>query len=111
MKVQKLNRRQAKWALYLSRFDFTLKYVPGTKMGKMDKLSRQLDWKVGMEKNNDNQVFIKDCWFHSLSEVVIKGYKVDILEKIKIARSKDEEVVRIVEKIKKVGIKVLRGDK
>jgi len=43
--------------------------------------------------------------------VVIKEYKVDILEKIKIARSKDEEVVRIVEKIKKVGIKVLRGDK
>ena len=54
MKVQKLNCRQARWALYLSRFDFTLKQVPGTRMGKADGLSRRLDWKVGVEKNNDN---------------------------------------------------------
>ena len=40
MKVQKLNRRQAHQALYLSRFDFTLKHVPGTKIGKADGLSR-----------------------------------------------------------------------
>ena len=39
MKVQKLNRRQARWALYLSRFDFILKHVAGTKMGKVDGLS------------------------------------------------------------------------
>ena len=31
IKVQKLNRRQANWALYLSRFDFTLKHVLDTK--------------------------------------------------------------------------------
>jgi len=43
IKVQKLNRRQAQWALYLSRFDFILKHVLGTKMGKVDRLSRQLD--------------------------------------------------------------------
>ena len=61
VRAQKLNWRQAQWALYLSRFDFTLKYVPGTKMGKVDRLSRRSDWKVGIEKDNDNQVFIKDC--------------------------------------------------
>ena len=49
MKVQKLNRRQARWALYLSQFDFTLKHVVGTKMGKVDGLSRRLDWKVGVD--------------------------------------------------------------
>ena len=43
IKVQKLNHRQACWTLYLSRFDFTLKHVPGMKMGKADGLSRQLD--------------------------------------------------------------------
>jgi len=43
MKAQKLNRRQARWALYLSRFDFMLKHVPGSKMGKADSLSRRLD--------------------------------------------------------------------
>jgi len=58
--VQKSNRRQAHWALYLLRFDFTLKYVPGTKMGKADGLCRKLDWKVGVEKDNKNQTLIKE---------------------------------------------------
>ena len=43
IKAQKLNRRQARWALYLSRFNFMLKYVPGSKMGKADSLSRRPD--------------------------------------------------------------------
>ena len=60
MKVQKLNRRQARWALYLSWFDFTLKHVAGSKMGKADGLSRRVDWKVGIDKDNENQVLIKD---------------------------------------------------
>jgi len=47
----------------------------------------------------------------SLQEVVIEGPKVDIVENIKKARSKDKEVVRVVEEIKKVGVKVLRGEK
>jgi len=51
IKMQKLNRRQAHWALYLSRFDFTLKHVLGTKMEKADQPSRRLDWKVGVEKD------------------------------------------------------------
>jgi len=43
MKAQKLNRRQARWVLYLSRFDFTLKHVAGTKMRKADGLSQRSD--------------------------------------------------------------------
>jgi len=79
-------------------------------MGKADGLSRQSDWKVGVEKDNDNQVFIKDNWICSLEEVIIEGPEVDIVEKIKKARSKDEEVVRIVEEMKKVRVKELRGE-
>ena len=82
----------------------------GTKIGKVDGLSRQLDWKVEIENNNNNQTLIKKHWICSLSEVVIEGLEVDILEKIKIARYKNEEVVRVVEKIKKAGVKVLRGE-
>jgi len=47
---------------------------------------------------------------HSLHEVVIEGPEVDIVEKIKRARSKDEEVVRVVEEMKKAGIRALRGE-
>ena len=110
IKAQKLNRRQARWALYLSRFDFTLKHVLGTKMGKVDGLSRRLDWKVGVDKDNENQIFIKDNWICSIQEVVIEGPEVDIVEKIKKARSKDKDVVRVVEEMKKAGVKELRGE-
>ena len=29
-------------------------------MGKVDRLSRRLDWKVGVDKDNENQIIIKD---------------------------------------------------
>ena len=44
MSSQKLNHRQARWALYLSRFNLVLKHVPGKSMGKVDNLSRRPDW-------------------------------------------------------------------
>ena len=96
--------------MYLSRFDFTLKYVPETKIRKANRLSRRLDWKLGVEKDNDNQVLIKDNWIPSLEEVVIKRSEVDILEKFKKARGKNKEVVRVVEEMKKAKVKVLQGD-
>jgi len=107
MKAQKLNWRQAQWALYLSRFDFTLKYVPGTKMGKADELSRRSDWKVEVKNDNDNQIIIKDNWLRRLEEVIIEGPEVDILEKIKKARSRDEDIVKVVEEMKKAKVKEL----
>ena len=85
----------------MSRFDFTLKHMLGTKMGKVDGLSRRLDWKVGVDRDNKNQVVIKDNWVCSLQEVVIEVSEVEILEKIKRARSKDKDIVRVVEEMKK----------
>ena len=76
-------------------------------MGKVDELSRRVDWKIGVEKNNENQVFIKDNWIHSMQEVLIEGPEVELLEKIKKAKSNDEDVVRVVEEMKKVGVKEL----
>ena len=110
MKAQKLNRRQARWALYLSRFDFTLKHVVGVKIGKVDGLSRRVDWKIGVDKDNENQILIKDNWIRSMYEVVVEEPEVDLVEKIKRARSKDEDVIRVVEEMKKVGVKELRGN-
>jgi len=79
-------------------------------MGKADGLSRRLDWKIGIERDNENQIFIKDNWIHRMQEVVVEGPEVDIVEKIKKARSKDEDVVRVVEEMKKVRVKELRGN-
>ena len=38
--VQKLNRRQACWSLFLSQFDLKLIHIPGSQMVKSDALSR-----------------------------------------------------------------------
>ena len=62
MKVQKLNRRQARWALYLSRFNFMLKHIPGSKIGKVDSLSKRLDQKIGVEKDNEDETLVKPEW-------------------------------------------------
>ena len=80
-------------------------------MGKVDKLNRRLDWKVGVENDNDNQVLIKNNWICSLEKVVIEGPEIDIVEKIKRARSKDEEVIRVVEEMKKAKVKILWEEK
>jgi len=71
--------------------------VPGMRIRKVDRLSRRPDWKIRVDKDNENQVVVKDNWLHRLEEVVINGLEIDIVEKMKKARGKDKEVVRIVE--------------
>ena len=51
--AQKLNHRQARWSLYLSRFDFSLEHKPGRSMGKPDTLSRRADHGSGRADNDD----------------------------------------------------------
>ena len=63
-----------------------------------------------VEKDNENQVFIKENCICSLQEVVIEEPEVDILEIIKKARSKDKDVVRVVEEMKKMKVKELQGE-
>ena len=79
-------------------------------MGKADGLSQRADWKVGVDKDNDNQIFIKDNWICSMYEIVVEEPEIDLLEKIKKTRSKDEDIIRVVEKMKKIGVKELRGN-
>jgi hypothetical protein len=51
--AQKLNQRQARWSLFLSRFNFTLHHKPGCTMGKPDTLSRWADHGSGQADNSD----------------------------------------------------------
>jgi len=112
MKAQKLNKRQAIWALYLSRFDFTLKYVLGSKMGKANSLSRRPDWEVGVERDNENETLVKPKWLEvrrtEKVEIIVEG--VNLLEKVKQSKVKDDEVVKAVKEMKLMGVKVLRDE-
>jgi len=53
MTTKKLNRRQARWSLYLAHFDFKLVHRPGRSMGKPDALSRRPDHGKGASDNKD----------------------------------------------------------
>jgi len=112
MSNQKLNRRQARWALYLSRFNFILKYIAGSKMGKADGLSRRPDWEVRIEKDNEEQMLVKKEWLEArrvrITEVVIEG--VDLLDKVRKCEARDDEVVKAVEEMKQAGVKMLRDE-
>jgi len=109
MKAQKLNRRQARWSLYLSRFDFALKHVAGKSMGRANSLSRRVDWAEGVERDNKNQVMLKEEWLEIRAmEQLIEGPEEKIVKKIKEARDKDEEVIKAVEEMKKAKVKMLR---
>ena len=79
-------------------------------MEKADGLSRRLDWKVGINKDNENQIIIKDNWLHKLEKVIIEGPKVEIIEKIKRARGKDKEIVKIVKEMKKAKVKAIQEE-
>ena len=80
------------WALYLSRFDFVLKYIPGSKMGKADGLSKKLDQEIGVKKE----------WLETkrirIAEVIIE--EVDLLDKVRKCKVRDNEVVKAVEEMK-----------
>ena len=51
--AQKLNRRQARWSLFLSDFDVKLVHISGTKMVQSDALSQRPD--LTPENDNDNE--------------------------------------------------------
>jgi hypothetical protein len=63
MTAKKLNRRQARWALFLSRFNFHLIHKPGTSMKKADLLSRRADHKRGVEDDNKEVTLLKPEYF------------------------------------------------
>jgi len=107
---QKLNRRQARWALFLSRFDFVLKHVPGSRMGKADRLSRRPDWRKGIKRDNKDRTLVKAEWLRKagVEEVLIEG--VDLLKKVRESKAKDDEVIKAVEEMKQAGVKMLRDE-
>jgi len=107
MTSQKLNRRQAQWALYLLRFNFTLKHVLGKSIEKADGLSKRPDWQEGVERDNEDQTLIKPEWVRGVETIVEEG---NLKERIKMAQEGDERVVKAVEELKKVRVKMLRDE-
>jgi hypothetical protein len=88
-----LNRRQARWSLYLSRFDFALHHKPGSSMGRPDALSRRPDHGGSSEDNRD-VTLLRPELFHvrAMEGVVVSGPEVPILRDIRNALSREADL-------------------
>ena len=77
-------------------------------------MSRRTDWAEGVESDNKNQVMLKKEWLEiramEKGQLLIEGVEKEIIEKIKKLEAKDNKVVKVVEEIKKTGVKVLRNN-
>jgi hypothetical protein len=94
--AQNINRQQARWSLYLSRFDFTLHHKPGQSMGKPDALSRQADHRSGQGDNNNLTLLALELFrIHALAGVRLEGNEHNILREIQCSLKDDvqEELV------------------
>jgi len=71
-------------------------------MGKTDSLSKRPDWKVGVERDNEDETLVKPEWLEVRKtervEVIVE--EVDLLEKVRKSKVKDNKVVKAVEEIK-----------
>jgi len=89
-----------------------LKHVPGSKIGRADSLSRRPDWEIRVEKDNEDKTLVKPEWLEvrktEAVEIIVDG--VDLLEKVRKSKVKDDEVVKAVEKMKQAGVRMLRDE-
>jgi len=80
-----------------------LKHVPGSKMGKVDSLSKRLDWEIGVEKDNEDEMLVKPEWLEvkkaEVVEIIVDG--VDLLEEVRKSKVKNDEVVKAVKEMKR----------
>ena len=81
-------------------------------MGKADSLSRRLDWKIEVEKDNEDKTLVKPEWLEvrKTEAVEIIVDRVDLLEKVRKSKVKNDEVVKVVEEMKQAGVKMLRDE-
>jgi len=76
-------------------------------MGKADRLSKRLDWQERVEKDNEDQKLIKPEWIKGAETIIEEG---NLKERIKKVQKGDEKVVKMVEKLKRAGIKTLKDE-
>jgi transposase InsO family protein len=100
MTAKKLNRRQARWSLFLSRFDFEIVHKPGKENARADVLSRRPDHKEGIEDDNSDVVLLPKELFKDVSERIY-AVNPSLKEKIKAVTNFDESVTWAVDQLLK----------
>jgi len=76
-------------------------------MGKVDGLSRRLDWQEGVEKDNKDWKLIKLEQIRGAEMIIEEG---NLKERIKRVQEMDERIVKAVKELKRAGIKMLKDE-
>jgi len=79
-------------------------------MGKADGLSRRSGWEKGAKQDNEEMMLLKPEWIKTIQvgEVIVE--EVDILSRIRKSTAKDNKVIKVVEEMKRAGVKMLRDE-
>jgi len=76
----------------------------------VDGLSRRLDWRKGVERDNEDRILVKMEWLRKagVKEVLIEG--LDLLKRVRESKARDNKVIKAVEEMKQAGVKMLRDE-
>lgn len=89
--AQDLSWRQARWALWLSRFDFHLKHHPGKANTQADALSRMSHHQVNDSEDNQEQTVLHPEQFIHASTMVL--FHNPLFDQIRLASEREAEVL------------------
>jgi hypothetical protein len=105
-KAQNLTWRQARWALWLSRFHFTLTHKPGKLNVLADALSRLPDSKVHDSEDNWNVTVLKPEYFRAAATQTLHSSD-DLENSVRACTSRDPSVKTALSKMRSEGSRKL----
>jgi hypothetical protein len=101
--AQNLNRRQARWALWLSRFDFRMVHRPGKANIQADSLSRQSEHYVPGSSDNREQLVLPPEVFAQIASTSEEFHRNPLEDRIRKASERESEVVKALEDLRNHG--------
>ena len=99
--ARKVNRRQARWSLFLSLFDLQLRHVPGTKMVQSDTLSRLQHLNLEVNDNDSTTVLPAHLFISPLDTT--------LAERIRTTQAKDKVVLDALAAVKDGAVLPMRS--
>jgi hypothetical protein len=112
--ARNLTRRQVRWSLFLSQFQFVILYQKGSENGRADPLSQRLDIAIKDNIDNQDQVILRleMFWINTARRGHILIHReTSLLNQIRKSK-KEVEVSNAIAKIKELGpIKLQKGIK
>ncbi len=98
-----MNRRQARWSIFLTDFNFEIQYQPSTQQGKADALSRRSEYELRARDeayDQQTQTLLKPEQFRIVATISTLPYSY-LVRDIKMATEEDIWVTSIKKELQK----------